>query len=249
MMKTVIGRLGVLALGLVSSACSKPETQTADGTVPQAGATTMTNPSAQEQAAEWRSLFDGKTQNGWRVYHGKGPSAGWSVIDGILMKTKATDDIITVDQFGDFELALDWKVSQGGNAGLFYRGTEEYEKVYWSATEYQILDDANARDGRNRLTSAGAAYGLYPSPVGVVKPAGEWNSTRIVARGPHVEHWLNGTKLLEYELWSPDWEAKVKASKFAEWPNYGRAKRGHIAIQGDHGGELSLRNIRIRELK
>jgi hypothetical protein len=249
MMKTVIGRLGVLALGLVSSACSKPETQTADGTVPQAGATTMTKPSAQEQAAEWRSLFDGKTQNGWRVYHGKGPSAGWSVIDGILMKTKATDDIITVDQFGDFELALDWKVSQGGNAGLFYRGTEEYEKVYWSATEYQILDDANARDGRNRLTSAGAAYGLYPSPVGVVKPAGEWNSTRIVARGPHVEHWLNGTKLLEYELWSPDWEAKVKASKFAEWPNYGRAKRGHIAIQGDHGGELSLRNIRIRELK
>ena len=250
MTNTVISRLGVMALGLVVSACSsKPETQTADGSVPQAGATTMTNPSAQEQAAEWRSLFDGKTQNGWRVYHGKGPSAGWAVTDGMLTKTKATDDIITVDQFGDFELELDWRVSRGGNAGLFYRGTEEYEKVYWSAPEYQLLDDGNARDGQNRLTSAGAAYALYPAPAGVVKPAGEWNSTRVVARGAHVEHWLNGTKLLEYELWSPDWEAKVKASKFVEWPKYGRAKRGHIAIQGDHGGELSLRNIRIRELK
>jgi len=202
-----------------------------------------------QQDAGWRSLFDGKTQNGWRVYQGQSPSSGWSVVDGALMKTKATDDLISVDQFGDFELTLEWKVSRGGNAGLFYRGTEEYEKVYWSATEYQLLDDPNHRDGQNRLTSAGAAYGLYPAAAGVVKPAGEWNSTRIVAKGAHVEHWLNGTKMLEYELWSPDWEAKVKASKFAVWPNYGRAKRGHIAIQGDHGGELALRNIRIRELR
>jgi hypothetical protein len=120
--------------------------------------------------------------------------------------------------------------------------------VYWSATEYQLLDDANARDGQNRLTAAGAAYALYPAPAGVVKPAGEWNASRIVARGPRVEHWLNGTKLLEYEAGSPDWEAKVKASKFAAWPNYGRARRGHIAIQGDHAGELALRNMKIREL-
>ena len=203
----------------------------------------------QSKDGEWRSLFDGKTQSGWRVYQGQGQSSGWSVVDGALMKTKATDDLITVDQFGDFELTLEWKVSRGGNAGLFYRGTEEYEKVYWSATEYQLLDNPNHRDGQNPLTSAGAAYGLYPAPAGVVKPAGEWNATRIIAKGAHVEHWLNGTKLLEYELWSPDWEAKVKASKFAVWPNYGRAKRGHIAIQGDHGGELALRNIRIRELR
>ena len=199
--------------------------------------------------AGWRSMFDGKTQTGWRVYKGQSASSGWRVQDGVLMKNGPTDDIITVDKFGDFELELEWRVSRGGNAGLFYRSTEEYEKVYWSATEYQLLDDPNHRDGRNRLTSAGAAYGLYPAPEGVVKPAGEWNSTRIVARGAHVEHWLNGKKLLEYELWSPDWEAKVKASKFVDWPNYGRAKSGHIAIQGDHGGELALRNIRLRELK
>ena len=128
------------------------------------------------------------------------------------------------------------------------RGTEEYDHIYWSAPEYQLLDDATAPDGHNRLTSAGAAYALYPPPAGVLHPAGEWNTARIVVRGNHVEHWMNGQKLLEYELGSPDWTAKVEASKFKDWPNYGKAPRGYIAIQGDHDGTLSLRNIRIREL-
>ena len=91
-------------------------------------------------------------------------------------------------------------------------------------------------------------YGLYPVPEGVVKPAGEWNASRIVARGAHVEHWLNGRKVGEYDAGSPDWEARVRASKFARWPNYGRARRGYIGIQGDHPGDLAIRNLRIREL-
>ena len=135
-----------------------------------------------------------------------------------------------------------------GNSGIFYRGTEEYDRIYWSAPEYQLLDDLSGEDNKTRLTCAGAAYALYPSPAGHLKPVGEWNRTRILARGPHVEHWLNGTKLVEYELWSPDWEAKVAASKFGEWPRFGRATRGHIAMQGDHAGSLAFRNIRIREL-
>ena len=143
---------------------------------------------------------------------------------------------------------MEWKLAKGGNSGLFYRGSEEFDRVYWSAVEYQLLDDANAADGKNRLTSAAAAYGLYAPPIGVVKPFGEWNSTRVVVKGAHVEHWLNGQKVVEYELWSPDWEAKVQASKFKTWTKYGRAKTGHIAIQGDHNGELSLRNMRIRTL-
>ena len=106
-----------------------------------------------------------------------------------------------------------------------------------------------ADDNKTRLTCAGAAYALYPSPAGHLRAVGEWNSTRIIANGAHVEHWLNGAKLLEYELWSPDWEAKVKASKFAQWPNFGRASRGHIALQGDHAGSLAFRNIRIRTLR
>jgi len=201
-----------------------------------------------EQGAGWRLLFDGRTTTGWRGYREQTMPNGWRVADGLLQKSGAAHDILTTEQFGDFELALDWRLERGGNAGLFYRATEEYERVYWSAPEYQLLDDANAPDGRDRLTSAAAAYALYAAPAGIVKPAGEWNATRIVARGAHIEHWLNGQKVVQYELWSPDWEAKVKASKFAKWPKFGRAKSGHIAIQGDHSGALALRNIKIRTL-
>jgi hypothetical protein len=175
--------------------------------------------------------------------------AGWRIVDGVLTKTGSVEDIVTKDQFGNFQLALDWKLSPGGNSGVFYRGTEEYDHIYWSAPEYQLLDDAGHPDGKSRLTSAGADYALYPSPLGVVKPADQWNSTLIVVNGNSVQHWLNGQKLLEYELGSADWAEKVKASKFSAYPNYGKAAKGYIAIQGDHDGTLSIRNVRIREIK
>ena len=194
-------------------------------------------------------LFDGRTLAGWRVYRSSAQPRGWYVKDGALTKDQATDDIITTEQFGNFEFNVEWRIHSGGNAGIFYRVTEEYDKPYWSGVEYQLLDDPNHPDGKSRLTAAGAAFGLYPSPAGVVKPAGEWNHTRIIARGARVEHYLNGKKLLEYENGSADWNAKLAASKFAAWPNFGKARRGYIAIQGDHTGELSLRNIRIRELR
>ena len=203
---------------------------------------------AMAQASRWRPLFDGKTIASWRGYKSPQVPSGWGVEDGAIAKSKPVGDLISKEQFGDFELELEWKIGKGGNSGIFYRGTEEYVKIYWSAPEYQLLDDASAPDGKSRLTSAGANYGLDPSPAGHVKPAGEWNVTRIVAKGAHMEHWLNGFKLLEYELWSPAWEAKVKASKFGDWPNYGRAKKGHLAIQGDHEGALAIRKIRIRAL-
>lgn len=213
--------------------------------LPQQAAATNTL-TAQERADGWRLLFDGQTTNGWRGYRPPEMPNGWKVVDGTLTKDSASGDIMTADRFGDVELQLEWKLAAGGNAGLFYRATEEYERIYWSAPEYQLLDDANAPDGESRLTAAGAAYALYPAPAGIVRPAAEWNTTRIILRDAHVEHWLNGQKLLEYELWSPDWEAKVRASKFVSWPNYGRAKEGHIGIQGDHEGVLALRNIKIR---
>lgn len=204
---------------------------------------------AAERAAGWRLLFDGKTLDGWRQYQADTLPTAWQVIDGSIAKNVGTRDIITREQFGDFELVFDWKVATGGNAGVFYRATEEYNRVYWSAPEYQLLDDPNAgNEGRNRFTAAAASYGIDSTPPGIVKPAGEWNTSRVVARGAHIEHWLNGQKVVEQELWGPVWEAKVKASKFASWPNYGRAKRGHIAIQGDHRGDLALRNIKIRPL-
>jgi hypothetical protein len=202
-----------------------------------------------ERRAGWRLLFDGTSLNGWRQYQADTLPTAWRVADGTITKTVGTRDIVTREQFGDFELVFDWKVATGGNAGVFYRATEEYERVYWSAPEYQLLDDPNAPDGKNPKTSAGAAYGLYDAPRGVVKPAGEWNTARIIAKGPHIEHWLNGTKMADYDVGSPDWEARVKGSKFEPWAHYARAPRGYIALQGDHRGELALRNIKIREIR
>jgi hypothetical protein len=224
----------VLAVSTVSPACA------------QNRAAPMNALTDAERQDGWRLLFEGRTMDAWRGYKQQAVPDGWKVVDGTITKETATGDIITRDQFGDFELELEWRLSEEGNSGIFYRGTEEYDHVYWSAPEYQLLDDATAPNGESRLTSAGADYGLYPSPAGILKPANEWNAARIVVRGSHVEHWMNGQKLLEYELGSPDWEEKVRGSKFAVWPNYGKARQGHIAIQGDHEGRLSLRNIRIR---
>jgi hypothetical protein len=198
--------------------------------------------------AKWHTLFDGKMLDTFRGWRSEGMPEGWHVVDGTLAKEGAVDDLVTKEQFGNFELEIDWKIGKEGNSGVFYRATREYDHIYWSGPEYQLLDDANAPDGRSRLTAAGAAYGLYGPPAGVVKPFGEWNKTRIIVNGDHVEHWLNGQKVVEYDFGSPDWKAKVAASKFSKYPNYGLAKKGYIGIQGDHPGSLELRHIRIREL-
>src|SRR5882672_8460489 len=203
----------------------------------------------QPAMTQWRTLFDGTSLKHWRGYKTEKIPDGWHVAAGTLAKNAPVADIVSKDEFGDFELEIDWKIGEAGNSGIFYRGTEEYDHIYWSGPEYQLLDDAKGADNKTRLTCAGAAYALYPSPAGHLKPVGDWNTTRIVAKGNRVEHWLNGVKLLEYELGIPEWQAKVKASKFNDWPNYGRATRGHIAMQGDHEGTLAFRNIRIRELK
>jgi hypothetical protein len=195
----------------------------------------------------WRSLFDGRSLAGWHHLRESGAPRGWAVVDGAITRTGPGGDIVTAEQFGDFELELEWKVSPGGNSGIFYRVDPAAPRTFESGPEMQVLDDAGHVDGRSRLTSAGAVYGLYPSPPGHTKPVGEWNVARIIARGPHVEHWLNGTRVAVYELGSAEWEAKVKASKFVEWPGYGRARRGHIALQ-DHGDVVAFRTIRIREL-
>jgi hypothetical protein len=199
-------------------------------------------------AAKWHTLFDGKLLDTFRGWNSQGMPEGWHEQGGTLAKEGDVDDLVTKEQFGNFELELEWKIGKGGNSGVFYRATREYDHIYWSGPEYQLLDDANAPDGRSRLTAAASAYGLYGPPAGVVKPAGEWNKTRIIVNGDHVEHWLNGQKVVEYDFGSPDWKAKVAASKFAKYPNYGLAKKGFIGIQGDHPGSLELRHIRIREL-
>ncbi|KPJ83089.1 MAG: hypothetical protein AMS19_05570 [Gemmatimonas sp. SG8_23] len=201
-----------------------------------------------ELAAGWELLFDGRTLDGWRPYDAPGAPVGWGVVDGTLARTGPGGDIVTDREFEDFELTVEWRVEEAGNSGIFYRAALGEEWIYHSAPEMQVLDDAGHRDGGDPITSAGANYGLDPAPRGVVRPAGEWNEVRIVVQGAHVEHWLNGTQVVAYELWSEEWEAKVAASKFVEWPAYGRAERGHIGLQ-DHGDPVWYRNIKIRELR
>ena len=203
----------------------------------------------EERAAGWRLLFDGKTTAGWRGWKMDSLPSGRQVADGALTRVRPAADIVTTEKFKNFELTLEWNIAPGGNSGIFYRASEHPDDnaIYWSAPEYQILDDARHPDGQSRLTAAGSDYGLYPSPAGVVKPAGEWNTTRLVVNGNHVEHWLNGVKVVEYELGSPDWEAKVKASKFATHPRYGRNAEGYIGLQ-EHEFRVAYRNIKIRVL-
>ena len=251
---------GICTLLVLSVACSRGVTvgsSSPSAAMAQAAAPNTLTP--QEQKDGWKLLFDGKSLSQWRAYQRDTTpviakkdtiSPQWTIVDGILTKTRPGDDIVTREKYANFELAFDWKLSPGGNAGVFIRGDETQSKIYWSAVEFQLADDSLTADSKNPLTAAGAAYGLYPAPRGVAKFAPSWNSSRIVARGTHVEHWMNGTKTIEYDVGSPDFEAKVNGSKFKPYlPAWGHNKSGVIGIQGDHGGRLELKNIKIKVLK
>lgn len=198
---------------------------------------------------EWRALFDGGSTAAWRGYKQETLPDGWQVVDGALARVGPAGDIITVEQFENFELSFEWQVEEGGNSGVFFGVTEEVDGPVWhSGPEFQLLHNAGHRDGQAPITSAGSNYAVHPPAADVTRPVGAWNTSRLVVNRGRVEHWMNGMHLLTYELDSPDWQARVEASKFAELPRYGRVRRGHIAIQ-DHGDPIRFRNIRIREIE
>ena len=233
---------------LAAAACSPGVSVGSSQAAPEAPAAPNTL-TAREQRDGWKLLFDGQSLSQWRAYKADTIGPAWRVVNGILTKTRPGDDIVTREKFDNFEFAFEWKVSPAGNAGVFYRGQETEDKIYWTTIEFQIADDSLTRDSRNPLTSAGAAYGLYAPPRGVAKFAGNWNSSRIVAKGNHIEHWMNGQKTIEFEVGSADFRRKVDSSKFKPYANWGMHKSGVIGIQGDHGGSLELRNLKIRVIK
>jgi hypothetical protein len=199
-------------------------------------------------AGDSRVLFDGKNTEAWRAYkRDTFPTKGWVVKDGTLAPVVGGDrvDLITKDVYKDFELELEWKVGPGGNSGIMYDVAETEAETYHTGPEMQVLDDAGHADGKNAKTSAGALYALVAPSAKVVKPTGEWNHARLVKKGRHVEHWLNGTKIVEYELGSPALKALVADSKFKEWPRYGTLGQGHIVLQ-HHGDPAWFRNVRIK---
>jgi hypothetical protein len=230
--------LSATSAALAHATQSAPAANAADNTL-----------TAAEKAAGWKLLFDGKTINGWRGYQKTDPPAGWTVVKGELTRTGEGGDLVTNDQYADFELAIDWKIAPKGNSGIFYRGLETEERIYYTAPEYQVLDNdghPDAKNGPDRF--AGANYDLIAPSKNVCHPAGQWNSTRILVRGAHVEHWLNGEKVVDYELWTPEWKTLVANNKFKQWPSYGTAKAGVIGLQ-DHGDSVAFKNIKIRILK
>lgn len=216
-----------------------------------------------EKKEEWKPLFDGRTTTGWRAINGKAfPDTGWEVADGALM-VNASDgkesgnggDIVTTDEYSDFVLDWEWKMmTKGGNSGVKYfvkEGLSDNEK-YGVGLEYQILNDENhpwMLEGKMKpgdFHTMASLYEIYPAANASPKPLGEWNNSRIVAEDSHVEHWLNGVKVLEFERGSDDFRKRVKASKFSRYKNFGEATQGHILLQ-DHGSKMAFRNIKIRE--
>jgi hypothetical protein len=214
-----------------------------------------------EIADGWRLLWDGKTTQGWRSVSGpEFPARAWRIGDGVLTSVPPTGagdhangDIITVDRYSDFELMADFKVTPGANSGIKIFVDPERNRVSGVSIglEYQILDDAlnpDAKAGREGNRTLGSLYDLYPpSPDKRQNPVGDWNTALIVSRGPHVEHWLNGRKILEYTRFTPEFRGRVMQSKFRTVPGFGELRTGHILLQ-HHGDEVSFRNIKIREL-
>ncbi len=239
-LKTLVGLLALTLSGLANAASSARDHNSLGD---------------EEKNAGWQLLFDGQSTTGWRGYKSKTAPGSWKVENGSLLsrreKGKSFGDLITTDEFDDFELLLEWKMTRGGNSGVIYRATEEHDQVWQSGPEYQILDNAEHLDGLNPLASAGACYAVFAPAKDVTRPLDQWNQTRILAQGKHVEHWLNGEQLLEYDIGSDRWKAHVKTSKFFPTAygqdNWGQARRGHIGLQ-DYGGAIEYRNIKIRPM-
>lgn len=211
---------------------------------------------AKEKKEGWVLLFNGKNLDGWTsVGKDTPPAFGWVVENGILNVRKQGDkrggDIITRDQYSDFDLKVDFRITKGANSGIKYFFTK-YEKGGWLGLEYQILDDENHPDaklGRDGNRLEGGLYDMLPTSPKQVNPIGEWNQARIVAKGTKVTHYLNGKKILSFDRSSEQYKKAWQLSKYKNSkPMFGDVKEGHILLQ-DHGDEVSFRNVKIKVLK
>jgi hypothetical protein len=201
---------------------------------------------AAEKAAGWRLLFDGKSLAGWRGFKAAAPDPGWTVKDGALTPDpKTSKDIISKDEFANFELDFDWKISPKGNSGVMFHVIEQGDETYESGPEYQVLDNSR---GERPLEQAGSLYALYAPSMDMTKPVGQFNTARIIVDHGHVQHWLNGMMVVEYDMGSADFRQRVAGSKFKAWPQFASAPKGHIALQ-NHGNAVAFRNIKIKVLK
>jgi cytochrome c len=214
--------------------------------------------SEEEVAGGWRLLFDGKSFDGWHRYGNQPVGSAWIIEDGAITlvpgdepdwSEKYGGDIVTDSVFEDFELSLEWKISPGGNSGVFFLVDESpaKENVDYQGLEMQVLDNDLHPDGAEATHRAGDLYDLIEADTVAVRSVGEWNHARIVKDGARVEHWLNGAMLLSFELWTDEWNQLLAGSKFAKSEGYAEGRRGRIALQ-DHDDRVAYRNIKIRPL-
>jgi len=204
---------------------------------------------------EWISLFDGRSLKGWHLFNKTSEIKTWKIEDGALVclggkGPSGSGDIFTDQSFADFELRWVWKVDKGSNSGIFYHVVEDskYKRAIETAPEYQIIDDVNYPAKLEDSQKAGADYGMYtPSDIKQLKPIGEWNTSRIIFKNGHVEHWLNDIRIIKFKAWKKDWTKRKTEGKWKDYPDYGLSPVGLIGLQ-DHGNKAYFKNIEIREL-
>jgi hypothetical protein len=203
-----------------------------------------------EVKSGWRLLWDGKSFKGWRGYN-KQPYDSWEIVSGQLHckgeGAQKRADLVTVAEYDNFELSVDWKIDKAHNSGICYRVVESDRPAYESGPEYQLIDDNGYPDKLEDWQKSGSDYAMHPPLKLTAKSPGEYNHTKLIVKGAHVEHWLNGEKVADFELWTPEWKALKEKSKWKDVPAYGMAKKGYIALQ-DHGGGVWFKNIRYRRL-
>lgn len=210
----------------------------------------------QELGNGWELLFDGSSLDHWRQYNGESVPDTWTVEDGTVTFTPRETDaaegsqsIITKKKYQDFHLKLEWKVTEGGNSGVFYGVLEQPgQEIYWSAPEMQLVDNEfypDTADADDQM--AGSLYDLVPAEPQNANPVGQWNSAQIIVEQAHVEHWQNGVKVLSIKRWTPEWFEMIRNSKFECHNEFGNLRRGHIGLQ-DHGTVLKFRNIKIKSI-
>lgn len=204
----------------------------------------------------WVSLFDGKSLDGWHGFNNKnGKISNWIVEEGVLVCLGVAigdtgGDIVSDKEYQNFELSWEWKISKAGNSGVMYQVIEDpkYRAPWETGPEYQLIDDIGFSDKLEESHKTGANYGMHiPNDKKKLNPAGEWNTSKIIFNNGHVEHWLNGEKIVEFEAWTDEWDKKKAEGKWKDFPDYGSAKKGRIALQ-DHGSKAYFKNILIRKL-
>lgn len=201
------------------------------------------------------SLFDGKSLTGWHAFNKPGEVKNWTIIDSALVclgaaKGDTGGDIVSNKEYENFELSWDWKIDKGGNSGVMYHVVEDskYKAPYETGPEYQMIDDIGYPGKLEEWQKTGADYAMnLANDKKKLKPVGEWNSSRIIFNKGHVEHWLNGEKIVEFQTWDAKWQKEKSEGKWKDYPDYGSAKKGRIALQ-DHGNKAYFKNITIKEL-